>query len=123
VWNQTGDDRVLLVGERDVVHRGAAGALPEDDNTGRITAKGENVIANPLDCRSLVEKTGILLNARSTGEPKNAQTVAAQKNKSHVKTEMSEILLDGHDYHILSISKVLAVVKGTVGPGNSVTWQ
>lgn len=66
------------------------------------TSEGRNVVTKPFDCGSLIAKPSVLFNAWRSREAEDTQAV-----------------VDCHDYYILVICKILAVVIWAVWSGNS----
>lgn len=100
--DDAGYDWFFLVGMRPVIDRGTACRLAEDDDSRWIASEASNVVSKPFDRGSLIAKASILFNAWRSREAKDAQAV-----------------VDGHDYYILVVCKILAVVEWAVWTGNS----
>lgn len=75
--------------------------MAEDDDSRWIASEASNVVSKPFDRGPLIAKSSILFNAWSSREAKDAQAV-----------------VDGHDYYILVVCKILAVVVWAVWTGN-----
>lgn len=96
--DQTADNRVLCVGKGPVVDGNASRGLPKDGDLGCISTKGDNVVAHPLDSKTLVAEAQVVDIVRCAR-----------------KTEDVETVVYSYDYDVLRVGEVLTVVKGRVG--------
>lgn len=95
--DQAADDGVLDVGEGPVVDGNASRGLPKDSDLGRISTECGDVVAHPLDGKTLVAEAEVVDVVRCTR-----------------KSEDVETIVDGHDHNVVRIGEILAVVEGRV---------
>lgn len=76
--DQASNNGVVEVGVGIVVRRLAAGRLPKNGDSCRIPAESCNIVTEPLNGFSLVEKSNILGFARRAGKAEDVDTIASR---------------------------------------------
>lgn len=116
--NKASNDRVGSVGISIQINRVRTSGLTEENDTCRVSTKIGNVVADPFDSKSLVEKSNILTllacwYARKTEYVNTIAVERSQLGRSPAYMVAPDLLEADHN-HIFLISQILTIVQGIV---------